>query len=172
MCNCFYLYVCKLAHSRITSRCPQARYSMGSKKVSCLQYDLHSKDEALVHVGVYNDDGPPTFRITTDSPAVETQQEVVRRRQTASSNTDTGGDSSRVQDVELKEFGGGDCATRKRDPIKWFGVLVPQPLRESQRRFSSCAELCCELATLKAKLMQQQQEFQGLMKRKVDMIAN
>ena len=142
---------------------------MGSKKVSCLQYDLHSNDEALVHVGVYNDAGPPTFRITTDSPIVEIQQDVVRRRQTGSS---TGDSSSRVQDVELTEFRGGDCAMRKRDPIKWFGLLVPQPLRESQRRFSGCAELCCELATLKAKLMQQQQEFQRLMKRKVDMIEN
>ena len=143
---------------------------MGSKKVSSLQYDLPSKDQALVHVDIHSDATPPTFHIAADSPGTTTQKDV-RRRQTNSSKADTG-DDPRVQDIELNDFGGGDCQIQKRDPIKWFGVLVPQTLRESQRRFRGCPQLCCELATLKARLVQQQQEFQRLMKCKLDMIAD
>ena len=146
---------------------------MGTKKVGSLQYDLPSEAEALVHIDVHNDIDLPTFQVVADSPDTKTQQDVRRRKTNISADSKTiTDDLSRVEDVELKELGGGDHLVHKRDPLRWFGVLVPQPLRESQRRFSSCAELCCELATLKARLMQQQQEFLRLKKSKNDMIAN
>lgn len=46
----------------------------------------------------------------------------------------------RSEDTEGPEVGKQTAPVVKqdpRDPIRWFGILVPQPLKEAQMRFSN-----------------------------------
>ena len=45
---------------------------------------------------------------------------------------------------------------KTKDPIKWFGVLVPQTLRQSQKHFSKAVELSVEATNI-------QNEIRGLL---------
>lgn len=40
-----------------------------------------------------------------------------------------------------------------KDPIKWFGVLVPQSLRNSQKRFQESIYLAAKIANVQAELI-------------------
>ena len=59
---------------------------------------------------------------------------------------------------------------KKKDPLKWFGVLVPQALRNSQKKFQQAVVLSCDLATLKVKLNSLQSHYNQLMQEKRDIL--
>ena len=68
-------------------------------------------------------------------------------RQRKKDSKDDGNDiSSAVEDLDISE------KNKPKDPIKWFGVLVPQPLRDSQSRFKRAAEISVGLASKKAEM--------------------
>ena len=49
--------------------------------------------------------------------------------------------------------------TAKRDPLKWFGVLLPNSMRQSQKHFSKAVELAIESTNL-------QNEIRGVLGRR------
>ena len=70
-----------------------------------------------------------------------------------------------VQDIQLDST---NSAVKKKpkDPIKWFGLLVPQTLRQSQTRFKSAIELTVELANLESQYRSLQVKYKDLLKEK------
>jgi len=54
-------------------------------------------------------------------------------------------------DISFKKL--SDDADGPRDPIKWFGVLVPQNLRNSQKRFQESIYLAVKIANIQAELI-------------------
>lgn len=58
------------------------------------------------------------------------------------------------------------CRELGKDPLLWFGVLVPQPLRQSQLAFRRVVELCCRVATLQQRLTQCQVSYKEMMGKK------
>eukprot|EP00794_Sanderia_malayensis_P010003 gene10003-11027_t len=54
----------------------------------------------------------------------------------------------------------------RKDPLKWFGVLVPSSLRLGQRYFQHATETVCMVATSKLKLEQLIKDFQNLLEKK------
>jgi hypothetical protein len=55
---------------------------------------------------------------------------------------------------------------RKVDPLRWFGVLVPLSLRQSQSDFKAAASMALDIATLKTKLQSLGQKYKSLLKTK------
>ncbi|XP_011697219.1 PREDICTED: coiled-coil domain-containing protein 115 [Wasmannia auropunctata] len=53
-------------------------------------------------------------------------------------------------DISFKKL--SDDADGPGDPIKWFGVLVPQNLRNSQKRFQESVYLAAKIANVQAEL--------------------
>lgn len=60
----------------------------------------------------------------------------------------------------------GDNASLRRDPITWFGILVPQSLRECQQRYKAAVEITVTLVNLQKKLVDLKKEYAKLMKDK------
>lgn len=52
-------------------------------------------------------------------------------------------------DISLKK---PNDEAESKDPIKWFGVLVPQSLRNSQKRFQESIYLAARIANVQAEL--------------------
>lgn len=68
-----------------------------------------------------------------------------------STNTsEQGGKKVPTFDVSLKPLKDSDA--KSRDPIRWFGVLVPQNLRTAQKRFQDSLYLAVRVANISAEL--------------------
>jgi len=52
------------------------------------------------------------------------------------------------------------------DPIRWFGVLVPLPLRQSQQSFRNGIKLACKVASLQSRLVDIRQSYINLLEEK------
>lgn len=59
-----------------------------------------------------------------------------------------------------------DVVVVQKDPLHWFGLLVPQSLRQSQASFRRAVELSCRAATLQGRLAFWKVQFLRKMKRK------
>lgn len=156
----------------------KARYSMGNKQVSALQYE--SEMEPLVHVH------------TRALENGETEFYVERIAQTKSCPDDISKDFSPVEDIGPKDEGvrrrthnihlvqkekpntssktgltaGVSTSTSKpdhnqqQDPLRWFGILVPQSLKQSQSSFRQVIDLSAEIAALQSAVLITRNELQ------------
>lgn len=61
-----------------------------------------------------------------------------------------------------------NCVT---DPLRWFGVLVPMALRNSQKSFRQSVELVCEVANLQARLLCIKADYRDLLLEKHRLVA-
>ena len=52
------------------------------------------------------------------------------------------------QEVEVKE----KSPAKKKNPLKWFGLLVPNTLKQSQRHFSKAIELSVEATNVQSEI--------------------
>ncbi|XP_005914759.1 coiled-coil domain-containing protein 115 [Haplochromis burtoni] len=155
----------------------KARYTMGNKQVSALQYA--SEIEPLVCVQTRTlDNGEVQFtteRCTQtcrkesgkDQRAIEDigpQEEGVRRRNRP---------KREIGEKEESESTGSEKAPAgkrdqnpQQDPLKWFGVLVPQSLKHAQSSFKQVIELSAEIAALQAAVLSARQELKHSLQNK------
>ncbi|CAM1327439.1 Uncharacterised protein g9509 [Pycnogonum litorale] len=135
----------------------QARYSMGSKSVSMLQIsEADSRPLWTVRNEIITGDSGEEYKKYTlvDNGVSERAlkyekddgaDDGLRRRKTDSSDSV----ESMVKRISLSENG-----KRKNDknPINWFGVLVPKCLRQSQISFQTAIKLSIHLVSLQSEL--------------------
>uniref|UniRef100_H3DC47 Vacuolar ATPase assembly protein VMA22 n=1 Tax=Tetraodon nigroviridis TaxID=99883 RepID=H3DC47_TETNG len=162
----------------------KARYSMGNKQVSALQYA--SEMEPLIHVHIQTLDNDRsdfhTERVKQnycneteeDLKVVEDigpQEEGVRRRK----RQDKQGKKDMAKKAACKEsFESAAEAVQHRkkepnpwqDPLKWFGILVPQSLKQAQSSFTQALELAAEIAALQTAVITTRQDLKCRMKEK------
>ncbi|XP_037512655.1 coiled-coil domain-containing protein 115 [Rhipicephalus sanguineus] len=123
----------------------RVRYSTGNKSVSALQLNM-GEVEALRTVRSKFDDPDqryPSFELLhPDSTASTTNKEgeVRQRRQAEESSTEV------VESPSQRP-------TSPSDPLRWFGVLVPQSLRRSQKYFVSALEVVVDVANEQFRLV-------------------
>uniref|UniRef100_UPI0037E90452 coiled-coil domain-containing protein 115 n=1 Tax=Semicossyphus pulcher TaxID=241346 RepID=UPI0037E90452 len=155
----------------------KARYSMGNKQVSALQYASEIEPLVCVHARKL-DDGEVDFRTEKveqkdsneaeqDAKSIEDigpQEEGVRRRikpQKVKTDKETNKEaSSEKTPVRKSEH------SPQQDPLKWFGILVPQTLKQAQSSFKQVIELSAEIATLQTAVLNTRQELKRGMKDK------
>ncbi|XP_070712276.1 coiled-coil domain-containing protein 115-like [Pempheris klunzingeri] len=148
----------------------KARYSMGNKQVSALQYA--SEIEPLVHVNARTlDSGKVDFctqgvkqkcsnETGKDVGSIEDigpQEEGVRRRnKPKKANTEKEASSKRAPEVTPARK---SDQNPQQDPLKWFGILVPQSLKQAQSSFKQVIELSAEIATLQTAVLITRQDL-------------
>lgn len=80
----------------------------------------------------------------------------------------SGGDNLSLQTSEDRDSwlvdSDSDNPSQKRDPITWFGILVPQSLRECQQRYKAAVEITVQLVNLQKKLLDLKKEYAELRK--------
>ncbi|XP_017270541.1 coiled-coil domain-containing protein 115 [Kryptolebias marmoratus] len=159
----------------------KARYSMGNKLVSALQYANEMDPLVCVHVRTL-DSGEVVFcteksahkcseESTKDHTCVENvgpQEEGIRHRKKKKNITEKkpGEDASgeRSPDDNVVRKGDRDPL---QDPLKWFGILVPQPLKQAQSSFKQAIELSAEIAALQIAVLNTQEELKNSLTNKV-----
>jgi hypothetical protein len=73
-----------------------------------------------------------------------------------------------VKDGEGKEDEKMVCS----DPLRWFGVLVPRSLRQSQASFKHAVELVCDLASLQARVIDIRQRYSRIAREKQQLLVS
>ncbi|XP_059912288.1 coiled-coil domain-containing protein 115 isoform X2 [Gadus macrocephalus] len=164
----------------------KARYSMGNKQVSSLQYASEMEPQIFVHARAVENDALEfcTERITIQSPTERVQnttsvedigpkEEGVRRRIKASKDMAepeelVGASAENPSPTSTKPPSGShrnnSDQNPQADPLKWFGILVPQTLKQAQSSFRQVIELSAEIATLQAAVLKTREEFKLALK--------
>ncbi|XP_008316321.1 coiled-coil domain-containing protein 115 [Cynoglossus semilaevis] len=147
----------------------KARYSMGNKQVSTLQYASEMEPLVRIHVRSQDSGGSEvefnTVRLETgkDVTSVEDigpQEEGVRKRTRPKGETAT-------EKQESDKLGREKVPEKKnqvipqQDPLRWFGILVPQSLRHAQMSFKQVIELSAEIASLQVSLLNTKRELRN-----------
>ncbi|XP_028266536.1 vacuolar ATPase assembly protein VMA22 [Parambassis ranga] len=157
----------------------KARYSMGNKQVSALQYA--SEIEPLVYVHARTQD-TSKIDFCTERPAqhcnndsckdqrsvedIGPREEGVRRRnKPKKTEKDTSESEGSEKSPEINPVQKSD-QNPQQDPLKWFGILVPQSLKQAQMSFKQVIELSAEIATLQAAVLNIRQELKLSMSNK------
>ncbi|XP_030279720.1 vacuolar ATPase assembly protein VMA22 [Sparus aurata] len=159
----------------------KARYTMGNKQVSALQYASEIEPHVCVHART-QDNGEVEFctkkveqncsnEADKDVKSIEDigpQEEGVRRRNKPKKD---------IAEKEASEETSGEKAPEvspvrksdknpQQDPLKWFGILVPQSLKQAQSSFKQVIELSAEIATLQTAVLNTREELKHGMKNK------
>lgn len=157
----------------------KARYAMGNKQVSALQYASQIEPLVCVHARPL-DNGEVDFHTerlkqTCDKDAgkdLKTAEDIgpleegVRRRN--KSKKDTTQEDASKKDTMTKS----PVVTSQRqheqnprqDPLKWFGILLPQSLKQAQSSFKQVIELSAEIAALQSAVLSTRQELRESIK--------
>lgn len=148
----------------------QARYSMGNKSVSSLQYKPEMTPSVLLQDSAA-EDGVTTFttervqpgdKVTEEKlPEVENigaADQVLRHR--GHKVTTEAPEPTTTEESEKPK------SPSPNDPLRWFGVLVPQSLRQAQSNFQQGILLAAEVASLQSSIEETRKQYQVLFAKK------
>ncbi|KTG05649.1 hypothetical protein cypCar_00000988 [Cyprinus carpio] len=148
----------------------KARYSMGNKQVSALQYA--SEMEPLVYVETSVLEGR-TAEFKCERKENKTEElksntiEDIGAKETISGlrrriNTIQKGVREEDQETDPQVKTKAESSTPEhRDPLKWFGILVPQNLKQAQSAFKEVITLAAEIASLQSAIIATRKEMQA-----------
>jgi hypothetical protein len=148
--------VCKTnIENHIRSGCldlAKARYIKGNRNISSLQ--LPSEDA----IGV-----TARYRVlssTNDRDSVTTFEGVENEVEDLTEG---------LENVSLADNDDSSSKARRvirfsNDPLKWFGILVPQDLRQSKKTFENCLEIVIECSNIQSELIHCMQKYETLKK--------
>ncbi|KAM9504454.1 coiled-coil domain-containing protein 115 isoform 1-T1 [Salvelinus alpinus] len=148
----------------------KARYSMGNKQVSALQYGSEMEPLVRVHTRTL-ESGEAEFqtkRRTLKSPEERQVEDIgpkdkegVRRRVKTQEvpEIDQSDNNDPWTETEPAPFSKPE-PNPQQDPLKWFGILVPQTLKQAQASFKQVVELSAEMAALQSAVLTTRQQLQ------------
>ncbi|KAK6304072.1 hypothetical protein J4Q44_G00265260 [Coregonus suidteri] len=149
----------------------KARYSMGNKQVSALQYGSEMEPLVRVHTRTL-ESGEAEFqtkRRTLKSPEERQVEDIgpkdkegVRRRVKTKEEVPEMDQSDNKQPSTETEPAPASKPepNPQQDPLKWFGILVPQTLKQAQASFKQVVELSAEVAALQSAVLTTRQQLQ------------
>lgn len=148
----------------------KARYSMGNKQVSALQYGSEMEPLVRVHTRTL-ESGEAEFqtqRRTLKSPEERQVEDIgpkdkegVRRRVKTQEVPEIDQSDNKHPWTETETAPSSKPETNpQQDPLKWFGILVPQTLKQAQASFKQAVELSAEMAALQSAVLTTRQQLQ------------
>ncbi|XP_076840719.1 vacuolar ATPase assembly protein VMA22 isoform X2 [Brachyhypopomus gauderio] len=156
----------------------KARYSMGNKQVSALQYASEMDPHVYVTTSL-SENGVVEFQCErtenkeelNESDIVEnigpTEGGLRRRVNVKQKETE---DESTCKGQQQKDPQANTKTEKPKcqhqDPLKWFGILVPQNLKQAQTAFKEVITLSAEISTLQNAILATRMELQSEMKEK------
>ncbi|XP_016320641.1 coiled-coil domain-containing protein 115 [Sinocyclocheilus anshuiensis] len=149
----------------------KARYSMGNKQVSALQYASEMEPLVYVETSVL-EGGTAEFKCERKENKTEelknTTIEDIGAKETGLRrriNTKQKGVKDKEQETDPQVKTKAELSTPEhRDPLKWFGILVPQNLKQAQSAFKEVITLSAEIAFLQSAILATRKEMQAQMK--------
>ncbi|XP_056394495.1 coiled-coil domain-containing protein 115 [Hyla sarda] len=151
----------------------QSRYSMGNKSVSSLQYKPEMKPSMFVQDSTA-EDGATTFTVEHVQPR---EQDKADEEKDVAKEVETIGAADQV----LRHRGHKVSAEAPKptttedsdkpksptsDPLRWFGVLVPQSLRQAQSNFRQGILLAADVASLQSSIEETRRKYRALLAQK------
>lgn len=131
--------ICKAnIENHIRSGCldlAKARYIVGNRNISSLQLPSEDAEGVVAKFKV-------SSTIRDDRKQYKGLQSDVDSFTQRLQNLSVGSDDSKKQ---VKRF--------SNEPLKWFGFLVPQSLRQSKNTFENCLEIVIECANVQSELV-------------------
>ena len=93
---------------------------------------------------------------------------------------DHGDETSLVDDIKKlkitrakpKEDDHDSKSISTQNPLHWFGILVPMPLRQSQAAFRRAIDVVCKIASLQAQLLDIHEQYRTTLKAKPRLSAS
>ncbi|KAK2885706.1 hypothetical protein QQF64_020867 [Cirrhinus molitorella] len=150
----------------------KARYSMGNKQVSALQYASEMEPLVCVETSVL-EGGTAEFKCERKENKIEEvknntiedigAKETGLRRRT---NANQKGVKEEEQERDQVNSKAESSTPEHRDPLKWFGILVPQNLKQAQSAFKEVITLSAEIASLQSAILATRKEMQAQKKEK------
>lgn len=153
----------------------RARYNMGAKSVGVLQYDKRNiKASKMVSMTTDDVSDRKTFEFVNPSDCtLDSSDESDELKGSSGLRQRKHAGSERVETLgpEGDQLISNDTNSSKNckidnDPIKWFGVLVPQSLRQSQGYFKQATEIVLNVSNLKMKVLDLKDKYKSLQKEK------
>ncbi|KAK7863427.1 hypothetical protein R5R35_006506 [Gryllus longicercus] len=137
----------------------KSRYIMGNRTVCSLQLPTEDSAEfdaltTVVPQESITDSEHRGFKLVETPKGQDTSGKSVLRRRKEKPESDA---STEAKEENVKTY---------VDPIKWFGVLVPQNLKMAQNCFQSVLPLVVECANVQGELQRVQMKYQKLLKEK------
>jgi len=154
----------------------KARYIMGTHNVSYLQLPTEESAEirALRTVSVSVETGKnlehTVFKLCAVNPENVSSE---KQEEEGSLRKRTGKDEEKCKerdDLSPKKCEGNGFVTAA-DPIKWFGCLVPQNLRQAQKGFHTALDAVIECANIQSELETTRKKVEKLSKLKAALTA-
>ncbi|XP_021924870.1 coiled-coil domain-containing protein 115 isoform X2 [Zootermopsis nevadensis] len=154
----------------------KTRYIMGNHNVSYLQLPTEGSAEITAlrtvasSVETKNNLEHMIFELHTLSPQKKSQgkQEENNLRNRADKDDD---ERKEADDLNHKK-GEQNGSVPASDPIKWFGYLVPQNLRQAQKGFHMALELVVQSANIQSELEATCKRYDKLLKLKTNIVAS
>lgn len=149
----------------------RARYNMGAKSVGVSQYDENNMKASKVVLITDNDDDNcvnKMFELVNSNSCLDESlkdpvSEGLRQRKSGGKEkVETIGSENEEQLTQKNS----NNTKKNSDPIKWFGVLVPQSLRQSQAYFKQATDSVIKVSNLKSKVMHLKEHYKSLQKEK------
>jgi hypothetical protein len=152
----------------------RARYNMGTKSVGISQYDERNmKASKMVSMTTDDVNGRKTFEFVNpsdctfdssdESNELKGSSGLRQRKNVGSERVETLGPEG---DQLISNDSNSKNCKIDNDPIKWFGVLVPQSLRQSQGYFKQATETVLNVSNLKMKVLDLKDKYKSLQKEK------
>ncbi|CAL1290310.1 unnamed protein product [Larinioides sclopetarius] len=152
----------------------KARYLMRGQKIGIHQVNSSNLTATLkisnyldVDEGVkylnykLDEDSVPQKDANLKFRTVNVEKELVAGQISASDEVD-----SQYEDLKTSE---DNMHSNSNDPLKWFGVLVPESLRNCQTRFKQSACTALKIGSLHNKLGELQKEYKMLKSQKISL---
>lgn len=158
----------------------KARYAIGNKQVSALQYASQMEPLVCVHDRTLAK-GEVDFCIerlkqTSKEKTIEDEgphEEGIRRRNKSKKDTaqEDPSKNATITRSPVVTSPRQHVQNPQQDPLKWFGILLPQSLKHAQSSFKQVIELSAEIATLQSAVLCTRQELRGALKDHHDLQA-
>ncbi|XP_032064508.1 coiled-coil domain-containing protein 115 [Thamnophis elegans] len=152
----------------------KSRYAMGNKSVSTLQYGHQMTPLVRIETSKA-EDGHTQFQVIAEdvfkgkdeSPTIVEEigpsEQVLRRRKGPGSAKDVAQPlNTASQPAEALDH---------HDPLNWFGILVPQSLRQAQKTFREGISLAAEIASIQSEIEATQRYYKSLLGKKQKLVA-
>nr|CAD7455615.1 unnamed protein product [Timema tahoe] len=159
---------CKLALEEMTKsgfwNLAKARYIMGNSSVSALQLPSEGTCADIVALTtVYKSEDEFTLQTISPTKVKKTLTGELRKRTNNSNVNDEEVDEDKERRDKIPDV--FDVAQPELvDPVNWFGVLVPQNLRQAQSNFKSALELVVDSVNVQNRLKAAQAKYNSLLK--------
>ncbi|CAD7671245.1 unnamed protein product [Nyctereutes procyonoides] len=130
----------------------KARYAMGAKSVGPLQYASHMEPQVCVYTSEAQD-GLQKFWVMRAS--AQTPEELGPREAVCLS-------PALRRRKGLTKTPEPESSPAPRDPLNWFGILVPHSLRHAQASFREGLQLAADMASLQIRIDWGRSQLRGL----------